>query len=139
MPLPPLTLCCHRSLARLGVLERGEVLKLATDLCDVDWVRDAMIFGPENAVTLLGRFDVTGPDRHTPYPAVLVQVRRRPRHKGQADRTAYVALYLTPENAWNVSTQEDGEPPWDRYRGDREGEKSVLNGDVPGTIPPETT
>lgn len=131
MPALPLTIAVNRSLNRLAGMKRGDVCKLAADLADVPWVQESFWHAHDRDISVLGRFDLIGPDRITPWPSVIVKVRRRPRHSGQADRCALVAVYLNGDGAWECEVRESGNPPWSQWRGNQEGEPSVLNGDDP--------
>lgn len=127
----PLTLQVHRSLERIAAASRGELCKRATDLAEVPWVKQALWKAPDRDIRVLGRFDLIGTDGRVPWPSVLIEVRRRPQHAGQADRRALVAVYVDEEGEWACSERESDKIPWRQYRGHREGQPSVLNGDDP--------
>ena len=138
MPTLPLPLQVNRSLQRIAGATAGQMSRLAADLSDVPWVRDAFWNAHESDVRCLGRFDIKGPG-DAPWPSILIEVRRRPRHTGQTDRTALVAVYVNSSGEWESSIRESGKIPWDQYRGSPDGPVSVLNGDRPGRILEETS
>lgn len=131
----PMTLAANRSLNRIASASRGELCKRAVDLCETPWIREAFVYATDRDVRLLGRFDLVGSDRRTPWPAVLIEVRRRPRNQGQTDRRGLVAVYINLEGEWEASDRESDKIPVKQYRGDRDGLPSVLNGDAPGELP----
>jgi hypothetical protein len=135
MPQTPVIVAQNRSLSRLAAATRGELVRIATDLCEVYWIREALIRATDRDVRIWGRFDIKGPDGKTPWPAVLIEVRRRPQHSGQSDRRGIVAVYVNSDGSWEVSERESDKVPWPQYRGDRDGKPSVLNGDAPDEAP----
>lgn len=133
--LPPTILAVNRSLNRIANSSRGELCKLAGDLTDVPWVREAFWYANDRDIRCLGRFDINGPDGQTGWPAVLIEVRRRPRHPGQTDRKALIAVYVNFSGEWEASTRQSEKVPWPQWRGDPEGDSSHLNGDDPRLCP----
>lgn len=135
MAILPVFLHANRSLDRIAGATREEVIRTATDLARVPWVRVGLWKAQPGDVRVLGRFDIIGPDHTTPWPSVLVELRRRPAHSGQADRRALIAVYFGPAGEWAVTERESDKIPWGQFRGDREGQPSVLNGDDPRLCP----
>jgi hypothetical protein len=121
-------------------LDRDELLSLARRLTRIHWVREALRFAEPEDLVVLGLFDLVGPDSATPWPALLVGVRRRPRLMGHRERSAIVAAYSTDgESAWEVSVKTGPAAgpctvPWLQYRGEHSGPAGLVNGDLAGLI-----
>lgn len=135
MATVPTFLHSNRSLDRIAAAKREDIVKTATDLVAVPWIKRGFWMAEPGDIVVRGRFDLTGADGVTPWPSILIELRRRPSHAGQADRKALVAVYVNAAGAWEVSEREDDRIPWKIYRGDREGAPSVLNGDKPSDAP----
>ena len=80
--------------ALAGLSPTGAVAR-AVQLCESDWVREAVSRLGLSCCTLLGLYMLVGADGETPWPAVVVRVDRKAWRADQKDRTGYVALYAS--------------------------------------------
>lgn len=125
---PSLALAARASLRALESLTRAEVLRKCMELARVPWIHAGLAKAGACDMGLLGRMDVPGPEG-APWPCVGVVLRRSA--PGLVTRSALLLLYLDEDGEWAVTEREDWR--WDMrvFRGDDEGEPSVLNGDRP--------
>lgn len=145
-------LAARESLIALSAMNRDAVIHTAATTCNVAWIRKAHRARRLEAL-VLGRFDLIDPAGNDPRPSVMVTVKTA-NHDGAITNACLLALYLGPDNTWEVNDRParkgpDGNwhlnVPWSQYRGRTSGPPSVINGDWAGgprpgaETPPEVT
>lgn len=119
--------------AALSNLTPERAVQRAVQLCDSPWVKETFASLGPHCAAVLGLYVIVGPDGETPWPAVIVRVRRTPWKDGQSARTGYVALYGgVSDDGSTIDRLEACEQPrlqHHRYRGAL-GDPPVFRGEL---------
>jgi hypothetical protein len=121
----------YDSLQELAELTPAQVRTIVASKSRVPWVQGAV----REKSTVMGLIHLDFDARK--WPAILVKVERDRVDPITPARTMWVAVYqdyVTRE--WGTFEQVRNGPPNSQYRGDREGEPSLFNGERPGQWSP---